>query len=119
VLTVPAPPKGAVTPDVKVPPGMVSERSVPWAPCQHPVGTEIACGGGSWFSLTAINNRLRHFPELAFGTKIHCVTDCAGATAFVEAEQTYAKANPDCCASEPLDLPSPAPPPLPTEPKKR
>jgi len=116
VLTVPAPPEGAVMPEVNVPPGMVSERSVPWAPCQHPPGTEIACGSGSWFSLTAINNKLRHFPELAFGTRIHCVTDCATASAFLDAQKAYSKVNPWIGSSEPLDLPTPEPPPPPLPP---
>ena len=86
---------------------------MPWAPCQYPANSEIACGNGSWFSLRAINNRLRHFPELAFGIDIFCVTDCAGAEAFVKAESEYAKAHPGFGASEPMDLPMPPPPPLP------
>jgi len=116
VLTVPAPPEGAVMPEVNVPPGMVTERSVPWAPCQHPPGTEIACGGGSWFSLAAINNKLRHYPELAFGIGIHCVTDCASAVAFLDAQEAYTKTHPNYGGMEPLDLPMPAPHPPPPPP---
>jgi hypothetical protein len=100
-------------PKVRAPPGVLKERSVPWAPCQYPVDSAISCGNGAWFSLTAINNRLRHFPELAFGTKIHCVSDCASAEAFVIASSQYQNEHPDCCASEPLDVPIPPDPPPP------
>jgi len=105
VLTVPAAPPGAVVPAIEVPAGADRERAVPWAPCQYPPGTELACGGGTWFSLTAINNRLRHFPEFAFAVHIHCVTSCAEARAFASAEEAYSKAHPDFPSSEPLDLP--------------
>jgi hypothetical protein len=113
VVTVPAAPPGVAMPSVDVPDGVDRDRAVPWAPCQYPVGTEIGCGNGTWFSLTAINNRLRHFPELAFETHIHCVTSCAEAEAFVKASNIYSTTHPNHLASEPLDLPMPPPPPLP------
>ena len=115
VVTVPAAPPGAAPPAVNVPIGVDPARAVPWAPCQYPVGTDISCGNGAWFSLTAINNRLRHFPELAFDAQIHCVTNCAEAEAFVTAQSAYSTAHPGHLSSEPLDLPQPPPPPLPPD----
>jgi hypothetical protein len=115
MVTVPAAPAGAVAPIVNIPSGVVPERAVPWAPCQYPVDTDIGCGDRAWASLTAINNRLRHFPEFAFDTHIHCVTNCAEALAFAAAEDGYAKTHPGYFASEPLDLPMAPPPPLPPD----
>ncbi len=115
IVTVPAAPDGAVAPVVDIPPGVDRARAVPWAPCQYPPGTEIGCGDRSWASLTAINNRLRHFPELAFEAHIHCVTNCAEAQAFADAEEAFSKKHPGSLASEPLDLPVKPPPPLPPE----
>ncbi len=66
-----------------------------------------------WYQLSAMNNKIRYYPQFANAIAIHCVRDCKGARAFSKAYQQYAAAHPGFDADEPLDRgPPPPPPPL-------
>jgi hypothetical protein len=94
------------------------------ARCAFEPGSAVVCSPGipgsiepsqEFYMLSAINNKLRNYPEFARAIGIHCVRDCARARAFVKAYQAYAKAHPGFDANQPLG-PMPPPPPMPPGP---
>ncbi|HET7544179.1 MAG TPA: trypsin-like serine protease [Polyangiaceae bacterium] len=63
-----------------------------------------------WYSVTAMNNKLRHYPEFAATTDIAHVEKCSEAREFYDAYVAYAKQHPKFDADEPLEnlvLPEP------------
>jgi hypothetical protein len=72
--------------------------------CHYPRGQGIMCGPQEFYVLSAINNKLRHFPAFAAAIGIYCVPDCATARAFWSAYRTYRTDHPGFDAHEPLDM---------------
>jgi hypothetical protein len=70
-----------------------------------------------WYSLSAINNKLRHFPSMAAEIGMQpTVSDCAGARQFVRRYDAYWNVHPHFDAREPIELPAfppHTPPPAP------
>ena len=60
---------------------------------------------------SAMNRKLRSYPELANAVNIHCVHDCASARAFSKAYADYEKSHPGFDANQPLEPMQPPPPP--------
>ncbi|MET0793899.1 MAG: hypothetical protein ABW061_20435 [Polyangiaceae bacterium] len=80
----------------------------------------IVCGPGDpnsiepsaeSYSLDAINNKLRNYPDFAGATGIHCVDECAKARAFMRALMSYSEPHPGFDADEPLGPAAPQLPP--------
>ena len=96
---------------VPVQPPMGNEE----ASCQYAEGTAIICGHNAFnlenpdelYVLSAINRKLRHYPELASEIGIHCVRDCPTARLFVKAYSAYKRSHGQFDANEPIE---PAPP---------
>jgi hypothetical protein len=63
----------------------------------------IAPQGQTGTSSSAINNKLRHFPQFANAVGIHCVRDCEGARAFNRAYAEYERAHPEFDLNEPME----------------
>jgi len=70
-----------------------------WTPCEH--------GSTEWYQLSAMNLKLRCYPDFAATVGIQCVRDCAGARAFYKAYAKYARAHPGFDANQPLSCPQP------------
>jgi hypothetical protein len=94
------------------------------ARCTFEPGSAVVCSPGipgsiepsqEFYMLSAINNKLRNYPEFASAIGIHCVRDCAQARAFMKAYRAYLEAHPGFDANQPLG-PSPPPPPMPPGP---
>jgi hypothetical protein len=77
--------------------------------CHYPRARGIVCDGvtGDGFPeayvLSAINAKLRAFPEFTKAIGIYCVHDCATARRFVKAYAKYSAAHPGFDASQPYD----------------
>lgn len=63
----------------------------------------VACGGTEMYQLSAMNRKLRYFPEFADAVNIHCVTDCSGARAYMRAYAGYLESHPGFDQDEPLE----------------
>jgi len=83
------------------------------AACRFPGTVVCGAGGKGVFVLTAINRKLRRYPDFAAAVNIHCVRDCAGGEAFSTAYRNYAAAHPGFDAHEPLPAMGRMPPPPP------
>jgi hypothetical protein len=92
------------------------------AACVLPAADVITCGDApagpgqrrERYVLSAINDKIRSYPDFANAVNIHCVRDCAEARAFAKAFEDYQQAHPDFDAVAPLP-PEPPPPPPPPE----
>ena len=97
------------------------------AACVLPRANVIMCGDappGSGqrnerYVLSAINDKIRNYPELANAVNIHCVRDCDEARAFFKAYNDYQKTHPGFDAHQPLPPSRPPPPPPPEMFEKR
>jgi hypothetical protein len=72
--------------------------------CHYPYGSGIVCGPGEVYMLSAINNKLRNFPEFTKSIGITCVHDCESARRFLVAYREYRAQHPGFDAKEPLDM---------------
>ena len=81
-------------------------------PMAYPGATEAP---QEWYSVTAMNNKLRHFPEFAAVAPMQSVSNCEQARAFFKSYVEYNELYPNFDRDEPLDgpeLPRPADPPF-------
>jgi hypothetical protein len=96
-----------------------SDFSVPVLP---PLGKEqaacpdrsgVVCGPDEVYQLTAMNRKLRSFPDFASAAGIRCVRDCESARAFTKAYAQYSRVHPGFDADQIVepDPPEPLPPP--------
>jgi hypothetical protein len=85
-------------------------------PCDVPEGETVTCGklpvptiehSNEWYQLSALNLKLRCYPDFAATVSIHCVRDCAGARAWFKAYEKYMRAHPSFDANQPLSCPPP------------
>jgi hypothetical protein len=80
--------------------------------CHYPYAQGIVCDGTSHhgypetYVLSAINNKLRAFPEFAKAIGIYCVRDCETARRFTKAYSDYSAAHPGFDQEQPLDMES-------------
>jgi hypothetical protein len=90
------------------------------AECQKLNVDVIVCGPGpaglshreERYVTSAMNKKLRSYPDFANAANIHCVHDCASARAFSKAYEDYEKSHPGFDANQPLEpIPPPPPPP--------
>jgi hypothetical protein len=91
----------------------------PWPPakpgtfeaklCHYPHAQGIVCGGMTSdgfpeaYVLSAINNKLRAFPEFTKAIGIYCVHDCATARRFMKAYAAYSAKHPDFDGAQPYE----------------
>src|SRR5215472_18385139 len=68
---------------------------------ENPDGTKRT--ENEWYRLTAMNNKLRHFPEFAAATGLQPVSNCEGARAFQRAYGDYTLSHPGFDDRQPLD----------------
>jgi hypothetical protein len=78
--------------------------------CHYPAGQGVVCrppvgdhDRGEYYILSAINNKLRNFPELAKSIGIYCVHDCDTARRFMKGLHEYSAQHPGFDAHEPSD----------------
>jgi hypothetical protein len=81
--------------------------------CHYPYARGIVCDGESSYPglpetyvLSAINNKLRQFPEFTKAIGIYCVRDCETARRFMKAYSNYSSAHPGFDRNQPLDMES-------------
>jgi len=80
--------------------------------CHYPYAQGIVCDGVSHdgypetYVLSAINNKLRAFPEFTTAIGIYCVRDCGTARRFMKAYGEYRAAHPGFDDRQPLDMES-------------
>jgi len=80
--------------------------------CHYPYAQGIVCDGKTWdgfpehYILSAINNKLRAFPEFTKAIGIYCVRDCETARRFMKAYSEYSAAHPGFDDKQPLDMES-------------
>jgi hypothetical protein len=80
--------------------------------CHYPYAQGIVCDGKSYdgypetYVLSAINNKLRHFPEFTKAIGIYCVRDCETARRFMKSYREYSAAHPGFDNHQPLDMES-------------
>jgi hypothetical protein len=78
--------------------------------CRYPYGAAIVCTETprELYVLSAINDKLRHFPDFAVyaaGQGIGCVRDCTTARRWATVYEAYARVHPQFDMNEPLELP--------------
>ncbi|HMF43573.1 MAG TPA: carboxypeptidase-like regulatory domain-containing protein [Polyangia bacterium] len=83
------------------------------AACRYPDTVVCGTGGQGVYVLSAINRKIRRFPDFAAAVNIHCVPDCASAEVWSKAYRDYAAAHPGFDAHEPLPAMGRIPPPPP------
>ena len=80
--------------------------------CHYPYAQGIVCDGKTWdgfpehYILSAINNKLRAFPEFTKAIGIYCVRDCETARRFMKAYSEYSAAHPGFDDKQSLDMES-------------
>jgi hypothetical protein len=80
--------------------------------CHYPYAQGIVCDGTTadgfpeHYILSAINNKLRHFPEFTKAIGIYCVHDCETARRFWKAYGAYSATHPGFDDKQPLDMES-------------
>ena len=80
--------------------------------CHFPYAQGIVCDGTSQdgypetYVLSAINHKLRAFPEFTKAIDIYCVRDCETARRFMKAYGAYRAAHPGFDDQEPMDMES-------------
>jgi hypothetical protein len=98
--------------EIVVPPERV--RATRAAPPCDPAAAPVVCGKlkhpqldrkYEWYQLSAMNLKLRCYPELAAAIRVSCVRDCAGARAFFKAYEMYSHDHPGFDANQPLECP--------------
>jgi hypothetical protein len=75
------------------------------AACRVPLAAKLSCptvtGKPATYSLSALNHKLRHYPELAAASGVHCVRDCSAALDYARAYAVYSQEHPGFDADEP------------------
>jgi hypothetical protein len=78
--------------------------------CHYPRGRVVVCtpptnaDNGEYYVLSAINNKLRSFPEFTKSIGLYCVHDCETARQFMKAFRDYRAKHPGFDDKQPLDL---------------
>jgi hypothetical protein len=78
--------------------------------CHYSRGRVVVCtprtnaDNGEYYVLSAINNKLRSFPEFTKSIGLYCVHDCETARRFMKALRDYRAKHPAFDAEQPLDL---------------
>jgi hypothetical protein len=78
--------------------------------CHYPRGRLVVCtpptnaDNGEYYVLSAINNKLRSFPEFTKSIGLYCVHDCETARQFMKAFRDYSAKHPGFDAKQPLDM---------------
>jgi len=78
--------------------------------CHYPYAQGIVCDGKTWdgspehYVLSAINAKLRAFPEFTEEIGIYCVRDCQTARRFMKAYSDYSAAHPHFDLDQPMDM---------------
>jgi hypothetical protein len=107
---------GYVTLVVPPAPTAGAARGVAQAPCDVPEGEIVTCGkmpvprmegSTEWYQLSAMNLKLRCYPDFAASVGIQCVRDCLGARAWYKAYEKYERAHPGFDANQPHYWPLP------------
>jgi hypothetical protein len=88
--------------------------------CGVPRGKIVVCSRrprnpephDEWYVLSAMNIKMRHYPDFAAAIGMKCVHNCAEARAYMKAYREYSRLHPGFDVNQPLDPRPPFPPPV-------